>query len=138
MLDSMNDSPFLPPPSSKAYPRSTDYLQPSKEFEPLKRHLSSLTLSESLKIDDQDWASVNGSDASRDSFASRSVSELNWSEPRQNEDKRSASVCSINSSVFKVRPIERCQENFDRTWWSSGSFRTRTSRAMKQKRQRSV
>ncbi|KAF5291802.1 hypothetical protein FQA39_LY14290 [Lamprigera yunnana] len=52
------------------------------------------------KVCDDTGDSANGSQASRESFASRSVSELNWSESHI-ESKRSSSVCSINSSIFK-------------------------------------
>lgn len=94
---------------AKIYNRqiSTNEIQITKDVEPLKRHLSALTLDDSKTWDDLlgddrlDWISANGSQTSRDSFASRSASELNWSESK-NEDKRSSSVCSISSSVFKV------------------------------------
>lgn len=45
---------------------------------------------------------LESSDASRrESMASRSMSEWNWSDTRS-DDKVSPSTCSINSSVFKV------------------------------------
>ncbi|KAJ8970094.1 hypothetical protein NQ317_012450 [Molorchus minor] len=83
---------------------SSSESQISKELEPLKNYMSSVTLSEIKSWNDsgsEARGETDSSDASRrESMASRSMSELMWSDTRS-EDKMSPSTCSINSSVFK-------------------------------------
>ncbi|KAG5888086.1 hypothetical protein JTB14_024858 [Gonioctena quinquepunctata] len=78
--------------------------QLSKDLEPLKNYMSSVTLSEIRSWDDSGTEArgeTESSEASRrESMASRSMSDWNWSENRS-DDKISPSTCSVNSSVFK-------------------------------------
>ncbi|KAK4877923.1 hypothetical protein RN001_010429 [Aquatica leii] len=67
------------------------FIRQVSAVESFNEEVSALNLEENVGGE-----SGNGSQASRESFASRSASELNWS-----ESKRSSSICSISSSVFK-------------------------------------
>uniref|UniRef100_A0A1Y1LN07 Rabphilin n=1 Tax=Photinus pyralis TaxID=7054 RepID=A0A1Y1LN07_PHOPY len=89
----------------KSFSRQTSAIdtQAFKEDHPLREHLSTLTLDETKAWEDQACEnSGNSSQASKESFAS----ELNWADSRT-EGKRSSSICSISSSIFKTSNEER-------------------------------
>nr|XP_023025651.1 double C2-like domain-containing protein beta [Leptinotarsa decemlineata] len=83
---------------------SSSESQLSKDLEPLRSYMGSITLSEIRSWDDSGTEArgeTESSEASRrESMASRSMSDWNWSENRS-DDKISPSTCSMNSSVFK-------------------------------------
>ncbi|XP_023309882.1 rabphilin-3A [Anoplophora glabripennis] len=92
------------PMSNYSRQTSSNESQMSKDVEPLKNYMSTVTLSEIRSWDDSGTEAkgeTESSDASRrESMASRSMSDWNWSDTRS-DDKISPSTCSINSSIFK-------------------------------------
>ncbi|KAK5638153.1 hypothetical protein RI129_012448 [Pyrocoelia pectoralis] len=94
-------------PKSLGRQMSAIETQMVKDDQPLRKHVSVLTLDETKVWDDVVGEnSGNSSQASKESFASRSTSELNWSDSKGDE-KRSSSICSVSSSIFKSSNEER-------------------------------
>ncbi|GJQ79793.1 Rph [Trypoxylus dichotomus] len=89
---------------------SSSESQMSKDYDPNKPYLAGLATNDVKgweEIDSRmETTSAESSELSRrDSVASRTISEWNWTTDSRSDEKISPSACSINSSVFK-NPME--------------------------------
>ncbi|XP_076256001.1 rabphilin isoform X2 [Rhynchophorus ferrugineus] len=78
--------------------------QISKELEPLRNYMSSMNLMSEAKVWEESSSADNKGDADsldalrRESMASKSATEWNWSDTKSLEEKLSPSSCSVKSS----------------------------------------